>query len=289
MRIKSPSPSDSPRGKSSSRGEPTHFNPPSTGYYHPHVQRPDPRIIVILKCSQSFANILAKKMHAFSYSIKNIISFRRIVLPQRPRTRKTRVEEASLPPPLLPPIQLLSASFSVFLLLFLEHRHFLSVSLPPSLSLSFRLVFPFLLITRSFSHSFAPPERLDLFLFCFCSVPCHPRHFFPLPLSLLIFLPSSLSLWLALCLVREGEFSLLSSFLLSSLSLADITRGGNFAIFLGERFIEKLIMQLRNHPPLPSRRQKKSRKYRNESYGESQTLLHARSPTVWPRVYVSNH
>lgn len=56
MRIKSPSPSDSPRGKSS-RGEPTHFNPPSTGNY-PHVQRPDPRIIVILKCSQSFANIL---------------------------------------------------------------------------------------------------------------------------------------------------------------------------------------------------------------------------------------
>lgn len=142
MRIKSPSPSDSPRGKSSSRGEPTHFNPPSTGYYHPHVQRPDPRIIVILKCSQSFANILAKKMHAFSYSIKNIISFRRIVLPQRPRTRKTRVEEAS-PPSLLPPIQLLSASFSVFLLLFLEHRHFLSVSLPPSLSLvSSRFSFP---------------------------------------------------------------------------------------------------------------------------------------------------
>lgn len=181
-------------------------------------------------------------MHAFSYSIKNIISFRRIVLPQRPRTRKTRVEEASPPPSPSPDstsICLLRLSPS------LPPTPPLSVSLP--LSLSFRLVFP-PLITPSFSHSFAPPERLDLFLFCFCSVPCHPRRFFPLPLS--IFLPSSLSLWLALCLVREGEFSLLSSFLLSSLSLADITRGGNFAIFLGERFIEKLIMQLRNHPSL---------------------------------------
>lgn len=81
-------------------------------------------------------------MHAFSYSIKNIISFRRIVLPQRPRTRKTRVEEAS-PPPLLPPIQLLSAS-SVFLLLFLQHRH----SLSPSLSLS--------LVSSRFSSSYNP-------------------------------------------------------------------------------------------------------------------------------------
>lgn len=80
-------------------------------------------------------------MHAFSYSIKNIISFRRIVLPQRPRTRKTRVEEAS--PPLSFPrfnFYLPPPSFSF------SSSNTATLCLPPSLSL----------VSSRFSSSYNP-------------------------------------------------------------------------------------------------------------------------------------
>lgn len=206
-------------------------------------------------------------MHAFSYSIKNIISFRRIVLPQRPRTRKTRVEEASPSPPpsSFSPIQLLSASSSVFLLP--------SPRTPPLLCL------PLSLVSSRFSSSYNPVSlslldttRASIFSFS-ASVP-----FLATPVasslslsrswffSLRLFLFGSPSAW-----GGRGEFSLLSSFLLSSLSLADITRGGNFAIFLGERFIEKLIMQLRNHPSLLSAKEESKVAAMNPT-GESRTI-----------------
>ena len=186
---------------------------------------------------QSVVREYLQKMHAFSYSIKNIISFRRIVLPERPRTRKTRVEEAS------------PDSTSIYPRpIFLFHP----ATLLPTVSLS---LFPCFLsrlnlvsLSLSSSRSRSEQASLDLFLFCFCPVLCHPQ----LLLSVSIFLPVSFSFSLARpslsCATRhtrKGKFSLLEFSPLCPLSSADITRGGNFAIFLGERFIEKLIMQLR--------------------------------------------
>lgn len=61
----------------------------------PVPNRPDPRIIVILKCSQSFASIFRKCTP--SHTLLRILfpSVESFFRHHCPRTRKTRVEEAS--------------------------------------------------------------------------------------------------------------------------------------------------------------------------------------------------
>lgn len=119
-----------------------------------------------------------------------------------PRTRKTRVEEASPGSTSIQPRASLSCS--------LRHRFHPSSTL-------FLLVSPvFPRLGRSLSRSRPAQASLDLFLFCLCLVFfATPVRSFSLSLSLSSFFSPSVSLWLALAALvrpvhtRKGKFSLL--------------------------------------------------------------------------------
>lgn len=222
-------------------------------------------------------------MRAFSYSIKNIISFRRIVLPQRPRTRKTRVEEAS---PLLLLLLLLPDSTSICLFLLPSPR---TPPLSISLFLSFRLVSP-PLITPSPSHSSAPPEpRSFPFLLLFRSLP--PPSLLPSPSLALDFSPFvSFSLARPLPGVHGkggGIFSPLEfSPLLAKLGWYYPRRKFRDIPW---REIYRKINYATSESSLPSvgERRIESRRVYDEFYWWKSNYY--TNPPVWPRVYVSNH